>query len=227
MSLILCSCPVAVAQDEMERYRLEAVQRLEAEIGQLEAEQSGAQTLAGLAHTRFFLGTVTPDQNSALSHFQAGLSDAGKALRIQADNRSAQLWSVTNTLQIFKIKKPLRALWSMDDLEAQLHELKRNDRNFAHAAPDRVLAVLYAQAPEWLLGSPEKAERHFMAALELAPDFPANTLLFAEFLLDQGRKKQARAVMSSWSTRGGLVDFPLYEMIWLMDILRIEQRLAE
>lgn len=224
--LLLASATVS-AQNEIETYRVEAAQRLEAEVLRLEAQPAGVPALAGLARAKFFLASVTTDRNLALALYQSGLSDANRALKLQEHDPAARLWGLVNTLRIFKIQKPLRALWMMDDLEGILLELKSIDETFEYAAPDRVLAVLYAESPGWLIGSSTKAELHFKAALNIAPDFPANRLLYADFLLDRKRVDEARALISEWAAVDKLNDFPLYEMIWRMDLTKIRQRLGE
>ena len=225
--LLLFASLGASAQDEIDAYRVEAALRLEAEIQRLEAQTANAQVLAGLAHTKFFLAGVTTDRNSALTHYQSGLNHANQAMKLQKNNHTAQLWGLVNTLKIFEITKPFRALWMMDDLEANLLGLKRFDEKFEYAAPDRVLAILYAESPGWLIGSSAKAEGHFKAALRIAPEFPANRLLYADFMLDQNRADDARALISEWATQNKMSDFPLYEMIWRMDLEKIRRRLAE
>lgn len=223
---LLCSGFGAAAQADIESYRAEAKQRLNSEIERLEALRADTEVLARLAHAKFFLGNVTTDRDTALTLYQFGLSHANAALKLRNDNHAARLWSVVNTLKIFEITRPLRALWMMDDLEEVLLELKVIEVTFQFAAPDRVLAVLYAESPAYLVGSSKKAEQHFRAALELNPDFPANTLLYAAFLLDQDRAVQAKRLLSQWTGQDRLADFPLYEMIWRMDLLKLRQRLG-
>jgi hypothetical protein len=225
--LLLLAGATASAQEVSETCRVEALQRLEAEIRRLESQATDAQVLTGLAHTHFFLGNVTPDRSSALTHYQFGLSFANQALKLQKNNPAARLWGVVSTLKIFAITKPMRALWTMDDLEATLLELKAADEKFLHAAPDRVLAVLYSESPGFLVGSSTKAQQHFEAALRVVPEFPANTLLYADFMLNQDRADDARTLISNWTTRDKMHDFPLYEKIWCMDLEKIRQRLAE
>jgi len=215
------------AQNEIETFRVEAVRRLEAEIQRLDAQPADAQALGELARAKFFLASVTTDPDLALTRYRSGLSDADQAIKLREDDPAARLWGLVNTLRIFKISKPVKALWMMDDLEAMLLELKRADENFEYAAPDRVLAVLYAESPGWLIGSSTKAERHFREALRIAPDFPANSLLYANFLLNQKRVHEARALISEWEAGNKMRYFPLYEMIWRMDLAKIHQRLAE
>ena len=221
------ACVKLAAQNEIETYRIEAVRRLQAEIVGIEAQPVNVLVLAGLSRAKFFLAGVTTDRNRALTLYRSGLSDANRAMKLQENNPAARLWGVVNTLRIFKIEKPFKALWTMDDLEADLLELKRSDEKFEYAAPDRVLAVMYAESPGWLIGSSTKAERHFKAALKIAPEFPANSLLYADFLLDHGRVNEARSLIFEVAAGNKMSDFPLYEMIWRMDLAKIRQRLAE
>ena len=216
------SSQIAWAQTP-EFYRAQAEQRLQAELARLQALPETAANLAERAHARFFLGSVTPDPDAALTHFRFGQSRAAAALELQQDQAEARLWYVVNTLRIFGLTRPFSALWKMGDLEAQLLALRDEDPGFLFAAPDRVLAVLYSEAPGFLLGSSKKAERHFRRALELAPGFPANTLLYAAFLVEQEKPEQARKLLENWSGESELARYPLYEMIWRRDLALLRE----
>ena len=216
----------AVAQTP-EQFRSLAEQRLLADLERLQALPENADTLAERAHTRFFLGSVNRDDDAALSQLQFGRSRAEQALDLQPGHREARVWYVVNTLRIFGQTRPFSALWKMDDLEAELKSLRDEAPDFLFAVADRVLAVMYGEAPEFLLGSDERAEFHFRQALERAPDFPANTLLFADFLLTRERQDEARELLRAWSGEAALDRFPLYEMIWRRDLALLRQRLGD
>jgi thioredoxin-like negative regulator of GroEL len=84
-----------------------------------------------------------------------------------------------------------------------------------------VLAKIYAESPYLLLGSTSKANQHFKSVLKIAPKFPANKILYAEFFLNLGDLPQARSLLIKVENEHSLKKFPLYEYIWKLKISQL------
>jgi hypothetical protein len=123
----------------------------------------------GIAVSRFLLKIAT---NSVPGHYYLGMN-LGQLAR-------------TKTLGALKI---------VTEMEGEFNLVRDLDPNFDYAGPDRNLAMLYLDAPNWpvCVGSKTKARQHFQRALKLCPEYPGNPLNLIEAELKWGEKKDAAA----------------------------------
>lgn len=67
------------------------------------------------------------------------------------------------------------------------------DPNYEKGVAYNLRARVYHKAPQMIsVGDPKKAERDYLKALELNPNYRVAYRFYSEFLLDKGRKEEAR-----------------------------------
>lgn len=96
-------------------------------------------------------------------------------------------------LGILAQAQPLRALAWVREMESHWQDCRLLDPGFDHAGADRSLGMLYADCPPPPLGvgSRAKARLHLSRAVDSAPVYPENRLLWIEFLLRHGDEQAA------------------------------------
>ena len=219
MVALLCRTPCAYADCDAESYRRAAVEGFSGVISRLADQPDTPANLIELAHACFFLAELSKPEERKLALYRRGKEAAGMARDAQPADKSALLWWAVNSLGELRVRRPVSALWRLPDIRDELDALKARDEFFEHAAADRVLAKLYAEAPRVLIGSETKAEQHFREALRIAPEFPANRILYAGFLIESGRSEQARALLSDVEQE--IDRFPRYAPLWRLEIIGI------
>ncbi len=95
--------------------------------------------------------------------------------------------------------KSLGALKIVTQMENEFNFVLTLDPAFDFAGPDRNLAMLYLDAPDWpvSVGSKTKARQHLQAALKLCPDYPGNRLNLIEAELKWGERQDATAGLAA------------------------------
>ena len=213
------------ALDTYEEYHQEASKRLQAQISKLQSQPETSQRNLELAHLYFFTSSIQKTKEEKLDLHQRGFKLAEQVLNTYPENKKAQLWSIVNELGNLRINKPFSAIWRLGRLEKSLIKLKKIDQKFEYAAADRVLAIIYAESPRLIIGSNTKARKHFPEALKIAPEFPANKILYAEFLIGQDELQNAQLLLIEVENDNALASYPIYEMLWKMDIYRMRSQL--
>lgn len=69
----------------------------------------------------------------------------------------------------------------------------RADENFDHAGPLRLLGGVYAKAPPWpaSIGDNEEGQKYLSRAVQVAPDYPENHLLYGDALAGDDKVNEA------------------------------------
>ena len=125
-------------------------------------------------------------------HFQRGVDAARAVLAEHPDDPEGLLWLAANLGAEALERGKLRALPVIPKMVELLNRLDRVAPSFENAAAARTLGHLYAVAPPVIsVGSDAKARDHFERALALAPDFPGNLALAADFFDDEGDEERA------------------------------------
>lgn len=151
--------------------------------------------LVDKARINYFNGREKPS-HEAMALYEAGLKAAEEARVLAPTHADVLVWWAANKGAIAELKKNLASLAAIRDIEKTMLIVLSQDPNYGFGAADRVLGVLYHQAPGFVsIGSNNKAEKHLKRAMEIAPDFPGNRLAMAEFLFDQGEKESARKLV--------------------------------
>lgn len=162
---------------------------------QLERARQETATWARAEEARiyFYLGRELQGEE-AEKKFELGLTSAGEAKTVSHDPKTL-LWWVANQGELSSRRRNLASLKRIKEIQKMLIELKEMAPEFGYAAADRVLAKIYEAAPKVLsIGSDKKAEEHYLSALKIAPDYPGNRIMWAEFLVKEGRRAEAYKV---------------------------------
>lgn len=131
-----------------------------------------------------------------------GIEACRRALKDSPADAACHYYLALN-LGILAQEQPLRALGWVRDMESHWQSCRLLDPGFDHAGADRSLGMLYAQCPPSPLGvgSRSKARNHLSRAVEMAPEYPENRLLWIGFLLDRGEQEAAAEAFRSLEAR--------------------------
>jgi tetratricopeptide (TPR) repeat protein len=131
-----------------------------------------------------------------------GVEACRRALKDSPADAACHYYLALN-LGILAQEQPLRALGWVRDMESHWQSCRLLDPGFDHAGADRSLGMLYAQCPPSPLGvgSRSKARNHLSRAVEMAPEYPENRLLWIGFLLDRGEQEAAAEAFRSLEAR--------------------------
>ena len=127
---------------------------------------------------------------------ESGIAASRQALTLDPTNAAAFCSLGLNLGQLARTRT-LGALKLVPQIETAWLTAARLDPKFNHAAPHRLLALLYEGAPGWPLsiGSRSEARTNFLKAVQLAPDYADNWLSFLEVCLDWNDLKTARSLI--------------------------------
>ena len=146
----------------------------------------------GPSRTRYRAGAAAPSTATKIAEHEAGAAAARAALAARPDDPEALLWLAANLGAAGLARGKLAALRVLPEMERTLLRLDAVAPTFEHAAASRTLARLYHKAPPVIsIGSSSRARRYFERALALAPSFPGNQVLAADFFADEGERARA------------------------------------
>jgi hypothetical protein len=133
-------------------------------------------------------------QRAALA--TVGIAASRQVLTLDPTNAAAHCALGLNLGQLARTKT-LGALKIVPQIEAAWLDAARYDPKYNHAAPHRLLALLYEGAPGWPIsvGSRSAARTNFLKAVQLAPDYADNWLSYLEVCLDWNDLKTARTLI--------------------------------
>jgi len=158
-----------------------------------------------------------------------GQEKAEAARKLAPDEPGPAFWWAANVARILRAEKNLSSLRKLKQVELVLLDVRSRQPDFGYAAADRMLAVIYYEAPRFIsIGSTSDAEEHFLAALTRAPQFPGNHLAWLEFLVAEERWDLARKALAKFKERGlegNFGDFAPEAAEWPARMLAIEQAL--
>lgn len=115
---------------------------------------------------------------------EQGITAAKAALTQNTNSAPAHFYLGLNLGQLARTRG-LSALKLVDQMEHEVLKAQELDPWQDHAGPDRILGLLYRDAPSiGSVGSRSKARFHLQRAALLMPDFPENRLNLLETYLD-------------------------------------------
>jgi len=183
---------------------VDPVSDLRAELTKLRATPSKAERWAEEARLLFYLAEVSPEKEQ-MALYTEGRDLAQKARAELPKSPAALLWWTANHGGIARMKKNLWALGALKDIEAALLEMKAIDPKFGYAAAARVLGKIYLEAPGFIsIGSSSKSKENILESLKAAPEFPGNEIGYAEWLVEEGDKKQASEIVKALRNKGSI-----------------------
>jgi tetratricopeptide (TPR) repeat protein len=185
--------------------------QLEAAIAKYEEAAAIApspELFTKLSRAHYFLGDghygLAGDAEGRDAHYTKGLDWAERSLKLGApefvadmkngakfkeaikkapkDSVPAMYWYSTNMGKWASAKGFATILRYKDDIKATMDHVMALDPNFFHAAPFRYFGAFEARTAGIAGGSLEESEKNFKKAVELAPNYLATKVLWAEYL---------------------------------------------
>lgn len=146
-----------------------------------------------IADAHYYLGKYEMDKSIAESHFDAAIRLSDQVLIADSKNIPALLAWCASKGELAQMKNPFTALSYIGPIKEKFLLLKELAPSHENYVADRALGRLYQLAPSFIsIGSTKKARFHLRAALDGAPDSPANQIYWADFLMTQGDIDEAR-----------------------------------
>jgi tetratricopeptide (TPR) repeat protein len=148
---------------------------------------------------------IAADRDSAASHYYLGMN----------------LGQLAQT-------RGLSALKLVDQMEAEFKIARQLDEHFDFGGPDRNLGLLYRDAPSWIsIGSRNRAAKHLLRAVQLAPDYPENRLNLLESYVKwddhNGIKREMKLVDELWPKARKQFSGSQWELSWADWTDRLQQ----
>ncbi len=148
-----------------------------------------------LSNAYFYVGLFAEEgSRDREDAFDKGVNYGKEAITLNPKAIYGNFWYASNLGYLGMCKGVLASLTSIDPFRKSMEIVLKENENFFFAGPHRALGRLYHQAPGWpiSIGNKNKAGEHLEKCVKIAPNFFANRLHLAEFLLDVGKKDQAR-----------------------------------
>lgn len=152
----------------------------------------GGTAVAMTPREHYRAGVAASDEETKVAHHDAGVALARTTLASRPDDPEALLWLAANLGAGGLARGKLTALRILPEMERTLLRLDAVAPAYEHAAASRTLGRLYHKAPAVIsIGSSKKARQYFERALALAPAFPGNQAMAADFFADQRERDRA------------------------------------
>jgi tetratricopeptide (TPR) repeat protein len=185
------------------------------------------------ARLLFYLGEIAGDADEQMKRFTEGRDLADKARKADPKSAGALLWWAANHGGVARLKRNLWSLGALKEIEAALLELKALDPDYGHGAASRVLGKIYLEAPRFVsIGSPSRAKEFILDSLKRGPNFPGNELGYAEWLWEDGAKREAGTVVRRLREQGAIEkgehgDFNWERPLWRQRLEALHRRTQE
>lgn len=171
------------------------------------------------ARATFWLADAADGDKSRRAWFSdKGDKLAQRAIEAQPERVEGHYYRALN-LGYLARTKTLGALDLVGIIYKEGQKSAQLDPSYDHAGPLRLLGAVLLNAPGWpaSIGDPEEAEEQLKKAVETAPDYPLNHLLYGEALIANDKPKEAIAQLDQASAQ---VSQPDYE--WMKPRLQAE-----
>ncbi len=180
---------------------------LSATIGQSVAGQLTVHDL----QTRWAVANYQLKDKAQLEAFETLQMDAGKYTTEHADDADGWIWSGIIKSTYAGAKGGLGALSLAKAARKDLETSLGIDDQAMMGSAYTSLGTLYLNVPGWPIGfgSDKKAEKMLHKGLEINPDGIDSNFFFAEFLLDQGNKAEARTYYAKAKAAAPRLNRPL------------------
>lgn len=133
------------------------------------------------------------DEESQISCLEDNILINKNSLMISPKNNELKVWLAINTSTLAGIKGGLDALSLVKESKVLLDEVIASEPTVLNGSAYTSLGSLYYQVPGWPLGfgDDEKAEEMLKNALEINPDGIDPNYFYADFLKENGKKKES------------------------------------
>ena len=123
---------------------------------------------------------------------QQGVNACNAAIASNTNSVQAHYYLALNLGQLARTRG-LGALRLVSQMEREFLRARELDNTFDYSGPDRSLGLLYMNAPTFgSIGSRTKARQHFQNAIQLAPRFPENRIVYIEAQVKWNERNAAR-----------------------------------
>jgi tetratricopeptide (TPR) repeat protein len=149
-----------------------------------------------LGRADYWLGTHAPE-NERRGFLESGIKAGEAAAAVEPNRPEGHFWIAANMgalAESFGLRAGLKYRGRIKD---ELETVLRLDPAFQQGSADRALGRWYFKVPGLFGGSHKLAEQHFKKALEYNPRSTATHYFYAEQLLDDGRKAEARTQLQA------------------------------
>lgn len=171
--------------------------RLAAAQEQFAATPTNLLPALALGRACFELAEFATNSTQRAALAEQGIAACHRALSLSPTNAAAYCALGLNLGQLARTRT-LGALKLVPQIEAAWLAAATSDPQVNHAAPHRLLAMLYDGAPGWPLsiGSSAAARTNFQQAVRLAPDYADNWLVYLEACLGWSDLQTARSLVT-------------------------------
>jgi len=183
------------------------------------ANPQDIQAQVEFARECFHLGEYATNNAERALLAEQGIAAARAAVARATNSGSAHFYLGLNLGQLARTRG-LSALRLVDQMEDEVLKARALDPNQDHAGPDRILGLLYRDAPAiGSVGSRSKARHHLQQAAVVAPDFPENRLNLLETYLDwkdrPGASRELKLLEELMPKARQQLSGPEWEAYWL------------
>lgn len=164
----------------------------------LASHPSDGEAAWKLARARYWLGANGAGTREVRRpSLEAGIAAARRAVAIAPASPHGHFWLAANMGQLSELFGRREGLRHRDDIRRALEATIAADPTYLHGAAQRALGRWYATVPGMFGGNRTKGESYLRASLTVNPTSTIALVLFAELLLDTGRRDEARASLTA------------------------------
>ena len=140
------------------------------------------------------LGDLETVSDAKIAAYSKGREAAQKGIAADGKCAEAIYWDMANQAVIGRTRGVMNSLFMLGDLRKGLNQVLAIDPN--HKRAKHTLAKIDHAVPGLAGGSDERAEKSFKELLARDPHWTPAMVSYAEFLRDNGKKDDARAIAS-------------------------------
>jgi len=167
----------------------------EAAQTRFQKEPKSGEAAWQFARACFDLGELATNNTERAQIAQRGIAAAHQLLAQETNSAPGHYYLGMNLAQMARTRG-LGALKIVSQMEQEFSRTIQLDEHLDYAGADRNLGLLYRDAPSVIsIGSKSKARQHLQRAVELAPNYPENSLNLIESSWKWGDRTGARRQM--------------------------------
>jgi tetratricopeptide (TPR) repeat protein len=165
-------------------------------LGTTPREYSLLWRAARYFHFRAMQCDEDKDAQQARAYFSQGVQSGRGAMEVNANEVEGCFWCGVNEIEAARHTSTLATLATLGKASARIERAAKIDESFHFAGPLRVMGRIIHRKPLLLGGSAGVAIEYFKRALQLAPDNSTTQIYYAEALLTEQQKPEARRVLN-------------------------------
>ncbi len=158
----------------------------------LAIDESSAEAYWKIARVAFWTGDHEKETEKQARIYREAIDYAKLAVDADKNCVAAHFWLAFLYGLFGQAKGIFQALDLIEPMKAEAEWVVAHDETFESGGAHRLLGMLYYKLPGIKGGDIEKAKKHLARAVELAPKFFTNRLLYAQVLAHDGKKDEAK-----------------------------------